>query len=323
VIEAAPGVSYKIKTADGSVFVFEIDRVEKINYEGEVEAKVEKGISVDVIYLKDGGVIKGNIIETTPGKSYKIRTADGSIFVLIMEKIEKIEFGREVEVQEAKPVKREGTRPDVEVKTSIGGGVDLFKAEDVKGWGKGVAGDLRFMGKKCGIQLEVGSKEHKGDNEEYSAIEETYKCFSWGATALLSGKVSPKALFYGGGGVSNYSWDCLAETPWIYVGYFYAGQLPFVVPNSTYKMYIANPRFKEEDWGWHLCGGMEYALSENLSLCGEIRRIMGTIEDPQYTWDAIIKDSYGNTVDSGIVSSTEEDWDYSHTNFKMGLRLSF
>ncbi|MEK9149117.1 MAG: hypothetical protein AAB267_03610, partial [Candidatus Desantisbacteria bacterium] len=177
VIESVPGVSYKIRTADGSIFVFEIDRVEKISYEGEERAEVEKGKTVDNIYSKDGGVIKGNIIETTPGKSYKIRTADGSIFVLTMEKIEKIEFGKEVEVEGVKPVE---ATPPMKVKTSIGGGVDFFKVngcggdglydKKVEGSGKGVTGDIRFMGKNCGIQLEVGSKEHKGDNKEYSCI---------------------------------------------------------------------------------------------------------------------------------------------------------
>ncbi|MFH0774685.1 MAG: outer membrane beta-barrel protein [bacterium] len=333
VIEAVPGVSYKIRTADGSIFVFEIDKVEKINYEGEGEPRVEKGKSVDVIYLKDGGVIKGNIIETTPGKSYKIRTADGSVFVFTMEKIEKIEFGKEVEVEGVKPVKRAEAQPSAVVKTSIGGGVDIFKVsgcggdglygKNVNGWGKGVAGDMRFMGKNCGIQLEVGSKEHEGDNEQYSFIKETYKCFSWGATALLSNKVSPKALFYGGGGVSHYGWDYSAKTPWLYIGYVYAGQLPLVAPvSSRYDVYIANFRFKEENWGWHLCGGMEYAISENLSLCGEIRRIMGTIEEPEYTYDSMIKDSYGNTAYT-TVTGTGEDWDYSHTDFKAGLRISF
>ena len=45
---------------------------------------------VDVIYLKNGSVIKGVIIEQIPNKSLKIETADGSIFVYEIEQISKI-----------------------------------------------------------------------------------------------------------------------------------------------------------------------------------------------------------------------------------------
>lgn len=44
----------------------------------------------DVIYLKNGGVIRGLIIEQTPGISLKIQTGDGSVFVYKMEEIEKM-----------------------------------------------------------------------------------------------------------------------------------------------------------------------------------------------------------------------------------------
>ena len=45
---------------------------------------------IDVIYLKNGSVIKGVIIEQIPNKSLKIETADGSIFVYKIEQISKI-----------------------------------------------------------------------------------------------------------------------------------------------------------------------------------------------------------------------------------------
>ena len=35
----------------------------------------------DVVYLKNGSVIRGVIIEQVPGISLKIQTADGNIFV--------------------------------------------------------------------------------------------------------------------------------------------------------------------------------------------------------------------------------------------------
>lgn len=45
---------------------------------------------VDVIYLKNGNVIRGMIIEQTPNVSIKIQTKDGSIFVYKMEEVEKM-----------------------------------------------------------------------------------------------------------------------------------------------------------------------------------------------------------------------------------------
>lgn len=44
----------------------------------------------DVVYLKNGSIIRGVIIEQVPNKSIKIETADNSIFVCQFDEIEKI-----------------------------------------------------------------------------------------------------------------------------------------------------------------------------------------------------------------------------------------
>ena len=44
----------------------------------------------DVVYLKDGSIIRGTIIEQVPGKSIKIQTRDGNVFVYQMDDVEKI-----------------------------------------------------------------------------------------------------------------------------------------------------------------------------------------------------------------------------------------
>jgi F0F1-type ATP synthase membrane subunit c/vacuolar-type H+-ATPase subunit K len=44
----------------------------------------------DVVYLKNGSVVRGIIIEQIPGKSIKIQTAGRSVFVYTMEEIEKM-----------------------------------------------------------------------------------------------------------------------------------------------------------------------------------------------------------------------------------------
>lgn len=60
--------------------------------------------SIDVLYLKNGSIIKGEIIEQVPGVSLKIQTADGSVFVYKMEDIERI-------TREFAPIKNSSASP--------------------------------------------------------------------------------------------------------------------------------------------------------------------------------------------------------------------
>lgn len=50
----------------------------------------EKPEYQDVVYLKNGSIIRGMIIEQIPNKSIKIQTKDGNVFVYEMDEIEKI-----------------------------------------------------------------------------------------------------------------------------------------------------------------------------------------------------------------------------------------
>lgn len=44
----------------------------------------------EVVYLKNGSIIRGTIIEQVPNQSIKIETGDGSVFVFTMDEIEKM-----------------------------------------------------------------------------------------------------------------------------------------------------------------------------------------------------------------------------------------
>lgn len=44
----------------------------------------------EVVYLKNGSIIRGTIIEQEPNESLKVQTADGSVFVFKMDEISKI-----------------------------------------------------------------------------------------------------------------------------------------------------------------------------------------------------------------------------------------
>lgn len=46
--------------------------------------------NIDVVYLKNGSVIRGIIIEQVPNKTIKLETADKNIFVFQMDEVEKI-----------------------------------------------------------------------------------------------------------------------------------------------------------------------------------------------------------------------------------------
>ncbi len=46
-------------------------------------------LQIDVVYLKNGSIIKGSLVEVTP-QTVKIETRDGSLFVFKMEEVEKI-----------------------------------------------------------------------------------------------------------------------------------------------------------------------------------------------------------------------------------------
>lgn len=59
--------------------------------------------TVETVYLKNGGLVKGEIIEQVPGQSVKVRTKDGNIFVYQMDEVERI-------MKEQNTVSNEGHR---------------------------------------------------------------------------------------------------------------------------------------------------------------------------------------------------------------------
>ena len=45
----------------------------------------------DVVFLKNGSIIKGTVVEMIPDQTIKIQTADGSIFVYQMNEVDRIQ----------------------------------------------------------------------------------------------------------------------------------------------------------------------------------------------------------------------------------------
>ena len=74
---------------------------------------------VDVVYLKNGSVIRGPIVEQVPGESLKVQTANGSIFVYTLDEVEKM-TKEEVEEEEVSRPTGSKESPVVALGLSLG-----------------------------------------------------------------------------------------------------------------------------------------------------------------------------------------------------------
>ncbi len=70
---------------------------------------------VDVVYLKNGSIVRGTIIEQIPNESIKIETSDGSVFVFKMSDVEKI---TKEQAPSSKPAKNETHSPSAPMASS-------------------------------------------------------------------------------------------------------------------------------------------------------------------------------------------------------------
>jgi hypothetical protein len=67
----------------------------------------------DIVYLKNGSIIKGYILEMVPNGTIKVKTSDGSIFIYKMEEVEKTaKEGADVVVNAAPEQKQSQASPD-------------------------------------------------------------------------------------------------------------------------------------------------------------------------------------------------------------------
>ncbi len=93
VVDLATGAFYKPNVMERGVSKMDYKNFKyRVDYSScSVEQKTEtKPQLIDVVYLKNGSIIKGIIMEQIPNESIKIQTKDGSLFVFKMEEVEKI-----------------------------------------------------------------------------------------------------------------------------------------------------------------------------------------------------------------------------------------
>lgn len=72
----------------------------------------------NIIYLKNGSIIKGSVIESVPNQNIKIRTADGSIFVYQMSEVDRIVLNEEKKETTPSEGPKAGNKKDTAVLTS-------------------------------------------------------------------------------------------------------------------------------------------------------------------------------------------------------------
>lgn len=109
----------------------------------------------DVVYLKNGSIIRGLVIEQVPGKSLKIRTRDGSVFGYSMEEVERI--------TKETPVEPQG------MPSSGGFGISGHVGTDISG-GLGFGGGVFYVlipgGGSSGYEFALDYFFHEYDEQE-------------------------------------------------------------------------------------------------------------------------------------------------------------
>lgn len=86
-VEYNPTEGFKFKTADGSLFVYVKDDVIRIVKDGNAQNLRSGGLG---LYLKNGSIIKGSLVEYNPLEGVKFKTADGSLFVYAMTEVDHV-----------------------------------------------------------------------------------------------------------------------------------------------------------------------------------------------------------------------------------------
>ena len=170
----------------------------------------------DIVYLKNGSVIKGMILEMIPDKTIKIQTADGNIFVYNMSEVEKISKEVAAPISEPKPTdehpSKEGQRSYESQRGyqgqstdegagpmfSIYGGVSLPVGDFAKKWGDAQGAGAAKLGWSAGVQFVTGGSvgliidgnysQNKLDlPSDYTYMPGKYEWVGWSSILALAG----------------------------------------------------------------------------------------------------------------------------------------
>ncbi len=112
---------------------------------------------VDVVYLNNGSIVRGIIIEQVPNESIKLQTKDGSIFVFEMKDIQKFTKELKADPQQSAPSRS---------------GASGFAGKEREGYVFGL--DMSFGVGVGQTELEIGSSNYQTEyNQDYVRVSFT------------------------------------------------------------------------------------------------------------------------------------------------------
>jgi hypothetical protein len=132
-----------------------------------VPTSVEAQELEDVVYLKDGSVLRGTIVEQVPNESILIRTRDGNQFRIIWDRIDRM---TKEPVAAAAPPPAGPTRPQVTTGRKSPG-VAFLLSFLITGAGQGYNGQwgkaaIMFGGQVASLAIAVGAAEDCADFDD-------------------------------------------------------------------------------------------------------------------------------------------------------------
>jgi opacity protein-like surface antigen len=228
----------------------------------------------DVVYLKNGSVIRGMIIEQIPNQSLKIQTADGSLFVYTFEEVEKITKEAPVETsarppKEKKPVAGDQTVITAYVSVGLTAAVPTLEElefyesslyeRDVNPLAFGGGIQVLFPVKQFKLGFDVGVKKTFTSTASYDMD----LIFSTGYSEqvdkesainiLFVGEFNPSDAFFVQGGLGTYM------NSWFYSYEYYN---PDYASSYTYDEYSGT----HWNFGLLLAGGTAFQLTDNIAI---------------------------------------------------------
>jgi hypothetical protein len=204
----------------------------------------------DIVYLKNGSIVKGTIVELIPDKTVKIETSDGSLFVFNLSEVEKIEKeqatepgnhekGSQISARRSGPAREFQKKNSVTISAGVSLPVGDFSSSSTEGAGAaqtgfafgvdgsvGVAPELAWM---TSLNFSFNSMDVGSASSALTDI--SINAGSWSSVWLLTGlkaggPVGPNVEFSGFGQVGL----VIASIPEIHV---YSSTATFTENSAT------------------------------------------------------------------------------------------
>lgn len=148
----------------------------------------------NIIYLKNGSIIKGSVIESVPNQNIKIRTADGSIFVYQMSEVDRIVLNEEKKEttpsEGPKSWQQKGHR-GLDFSINLGPNVVFYNGQSSAQFGTEIEGGKKFNKNfYFGIGLGVSAGNGSTNIPFFASLRTFFP--------IENSRVTPTLLFQGG-----------------------------------------------------------------------------------------------------------------------------